>query len=306
MEKNSNWLSAYEAIPLSLRLPCEITRFKMKQFSAGEAAANTCFVDGLACVESTGAEGAELGGGEHLEPRLNVWRQEACEQLADRGCMTAPEITAKANRLHVKRAAVVAVVVTVSPALAVETTALAQGANSPSLDGGFYGFVSLASTARNRQQLEPRSLARGATQRHAALTPVAGEGLRGGATIKANTHSINARLFECVRQHALGLSVVNQRTTSGVRPTLILDAHPCLLWAEVFASNHASTTALYLWAVLGRDAFAALPVSDGGLLQLEKLREFFLAPDDFCGFFNGFDDIHGPKYRITKQTGQQT
>ena len=62
--KTSNWLSAYEAIPLSLKLPLEITRFKLDQFGAGQAAANAGFIDLFATVCSSRAEGAQLGGGE--------------------------------------------------------------------------------------------------------------------------------------------------------------------------------------------------------------------------------------------------
>lgn len=62
--KTSNWLSAYEAIPLSLKLPLEITRFKLDQFGAGQAAANAGFIDLFATVCSSRAEGAQLGGGQ--------------------------------------------------------------------------------------------------------------------------------------------------------------------------------------------------------------------------------------------------
>ena len=64
MEQKSNWLSAYSALPLALKLPCEITSFKLDQFGAGQAAANLCFIDLFATVCSSRAEGAQLGGGE--------------------------------------------------------------------------------------------------------------------------------------------------------------------------------------------------------------------------------------------------
>lgn len=62
--KKASWVHVLDALPLRLKLPCEITRFKLDQFGAGQAAANAGFIDRRASVSSGRAEGAQLGGGE--------------------------------------------------------------------------------------------------------------------------------------------------------------------------------------------------------------------------------------------------
>ena len=62
MEHKTNWLSAYEALPLYLKAPLEVALLENQQLVAGEAFAGVNNVS--AKLGSDGAEFAELGGGE--------------------------------------------------------------------------------------------------------------------------------------------------------------------------------------------------------------------------------------------------
>lgn len=60
----TTFIQVVDALPLRLKLPCEITRFKLDQLGAGQAAADLSVVDVLATVGSGKAKLAQLGGGQ--------------------------------------------------------------------------------------------------------------------------------------------------------------------------------------------------------------------------------------------------
>lgn len=72
-----------------------------------------------------------------------------------------------------------------------------------------------------------------------------------------------------------------------------------VLGAQQLAAN--ASRGLYLRAVLDRNALGALPVSDGGFLELEHRGELLLATRCFGCFFDGLLRVHGHKYRMARQ-----